>query len=229
MHPLVSELPQNVLPEVTAFGIRCEKLLILPLRNIEIAINLTALKSQIQLLLAFVIYGPAKDARFYPYPLHRLLSLPFSPSYARLPKAHEAAVHQVEKFAPVYGVTTLEDQLGAFLTERRFQTMIITGFSAIALLLAAVGIFGLIHYSVATRRQEIGVRMALGAQASEIFRMFIGEALKLSLTGLGFGLVAAFVFAEAYRGLLFGVTSTDPLTFVEGSFLLLVHRTVSPL
>jgi hypothetical protein len=88
MHPLVSELPQNVLPEVTAFGIRCEKLLILPLRNIEIAINLTAVKSQIQLLLAFVIYGPAKDARFYPYPLHRLLSLPFSPSYARLPKAH---------------------------------------------------------------------------------------------------------------------------------------------
>jgi hypothetical protein len=109
MHPLVSELPQNVLPEVTAFGIRCEKLLILPLRNVEIAINLTAVKSQIQLLLAFVIYGPAKDARFYPYPLHRLLSLPFSPSYARLPKAHFATGAFVQITFPSGTVSTLNE------------------------------------------------------------------------------------------------------------------------
>jgi putative ABC transport system permease protein len=133
----------------------------------------------------------------------------------------EAATHQVEKLAPVYGVATLEDQLNAFLTERRFQTTIVASFSAIGLLLAAVGIFGLIHYSVATRTQEIGVRMALGAQASEVFRMFIGEGLKLSLIGLSFGLVAAFAFAQVCRNLLFGVTATDPLTFIGGALFLL--------
>jgi predicted permease len=139
----------------------------------------------------------------------------------KMARTIEAAIHQVEKFAPVYGVMTLEDQLSAFLTERRLETTAVTGFSGLALLLAAVGIFGLVHYSVATRTQEIGVRMALGAQASEIFRMFIGEGLKLSLTGLGFGLAAAFAVAQGCRNLLFGVTATDPLTFIGGALLLI--------
>ncbi|HEX4230137.1 MAG TPA: ABC transporter permease [Bryobacteraceae bacterium] len=139
----------------------------------------------------------------------------------------EAAVHQVEKFVPVYGVTTLDDQLSAFLTERRFQTMVITAFSGVALLLAAIGIFGHIHYSVATRTQEIGIRMALGAQAGEIFGMFIEEGLKLSLAGLGLGLIAAFALGMLGRSLLFGVTSTDPLTFIGGSLLLIVTTTVA--
>jgi hypothetical protein len=91
MHPLVSELPQNVFPEVTAFGVRCEKLLILLLRNIEIAINLTAAKSQIKVLLAFVICSHQEDARLYTYPRHRLLPIPFSPPYAPVPKAHGVA------------------------------------------------------------------------------------------------------------------------------------------
>jgi predicted permease len=96
----------------------------------------------------------------------------------------QAAVRRVEKHAPLYGVTTLDNQLGAFLTQRRFQTSLLIGFSVIALLMAAIGIYGLIQYSVVTRTHEIGIRMAVGAQAGEIFRMIIGEGLKLSMTGL---------------------------------------------
>ena len=102
--------------------------------------------------------------------------------------ALRAAVRRVEKNAPIYGVAPLEQQLGTYLAQRRFQTSLLTGFSIVALLMAAVGIYGLIQYSIATRTQEIGIRMAVGAQAGEIFRMILGEGLKLSLTGLVLGL-----------------------------------------
>ena len=105
--------------------------------------------------------------------------------------ALRAAVRRVEKNAPIYGVAPLEQQLGTYLTQRRFQTSLLTGFSVVALLMAAVGIYGLIQYSIATRTQEIGMRMAIGAQAGDIFRMIIGEGLKLSLTGVALGLVGA--------------------------------------
>ena len=129
--------------------------------------------------------------------------------------AVQAAVRRVEKHAPVYGVTTLENRLGAFLTQRRFQTSLLIGFSVVALLMAAIGIYGLIQYSIATRTHEIGIRMAVGAQAGEIFRMIIGEGLKLSLTGLVLGLVGALWLGQAGSSLLFGVTATDPLTFTD--------------
>jgi putative ABC transport system permease protein len=131
-----------------------------------------------------------------------------------------AAVRHVEKNAPIYGVAPLQQQLGAYLTQRRFQTSLLTGFSVVALLMAAVGIYGLIQYSVATRTAEIGVRQALGAQAGDIFRMIIGEGLRLSLTGLALGLVGAWWLGRAGSSLLFGVTATDPLTFTAVSLLL---------
>ncbi|MGH9718759.1 MAG: FtsX-like permease family protein, partial [Bryobacteraceae bacterium] len=141
--------------------------------------------------------------------------------------AVQAAVRRVEKHAPLYGVTTLEIRLGAFLTERRFQTWLLIGFSAVALLMAAIGIYGLIQYSIATRTHEIGIRMAVGAQAGEIFRMIIGEGLKLSLTGLALGLVGALWLGGAVSSLLFGVAATDPLTFISVSLLLTAVATAA--
>jgi len=132
----------------------------------------------------------------------------------------QAAVRRVEKHAPLYGVTTLENRLGAFLAQRRFQTSLLIGFSVVALLMAAIGIYGLIQYSIATRTHEISIRMAVGAQAGEIFRMIIGEGLKLSLAGLVLGLGGALWLGRAGSSLLFGVTATDPLTFVTVSVLL---------
>src|SRR4030095_6651314 len=98
-----------------------------------------------------------------------------------------------------------------------FETSLLIGFSVMALLLAAIGIYGLVQYSIATRTHEIGIRMAVGAQAGRIFSMVIGEGLKLSLTGLGIGLVGALWLGSAGSSLLFGVTGTDPLTFVTVS------------
>jgi predicted permease len=134
--------------------------------------------------------------------------------------ALRAAVRRVEKHAPIYGVAPLEERLGSYLTQRRFQTSLLTGFSVVALLMAAVGIYGLILYSVATRAQEIGIRMAIGAQAGDIFRMVIREGLKLSVTGLVLGLVGALWVSQAGASLLFGVTASDPLTFTTVSLLL---------
>jgi len=142
-------------------------------------------------------------------------------------EALRAAVRRVEKNAPIYGVATLEQQLGTYLNQRQFQTWLLTGFSVVALLMAAVGIYGLIQYSIATRTQEIGLRMALGAEASDIFRMMIGEGLTLSLTGLGFGLVGAWWLGRAGSSLLFGVTTSDPLTFMTVSLLLTAVTTAA--
>ena len=134
--------------------------------------------------------------------------------------ALRAAVRRVEKNAPISGVAPLEQQLGTYLVQRRFQTSLLTGFSVVALLMAAVGIYGLIQYSIAARTQEIGLRMAIGAQAGDIFRMIIREGLTLTLIGLVLGLVGAWWLGRAGSSLLFGVAATDPLTFVTVSLLL---------
>jgi len=134
--------------------------------------------------------------------------------------ALRAAVRRVDKTAPISGAAPLEQQLGTYLTQRRFQTSLLTGFSVVALFMAAIGIYGLIQYSVATRTQEIGLRMAIGAQGGDIFRMMIGDGLMLSLTGVAIGLVGAWWLGRAGSSLLFGVTASDPLTFAAVSLLL---------
>src|SRR4030095_12259958 len=141
--------------------------------------------------------------------------------------ALRAAVPRVEKNAPIYGVSPLEQQLGTYLTQRRFQTSLLIGFSVVALLIAAIGIYGLIQYSIAMRTREFGIRMAVGAQAGAIFRMIILEGLKLSLTGLVLGLVGALWLGQAGSSLLFGVTATDPLTFITVSLLLTAVATAA--
>ena len=133
-----------------------------------------------------------------------------------------AAVRRVEKNAPIYGVVPLEQQLGGYLAQRRFQTSLLTGFSVVALLMAAVGIYGLIHYSVATRTREIGIRMAVGARPSDVFHIIVREGLQLSVFGLVLGLAGALLVGRAGSSLLFGVTATDPLTFSAVSLLLTV-------
>ena len=139
----------------------------------------------------------------------------------------QAAVRRVDKHVPLYGVTTLETRLAASLLPRRFQASLVLGFSAVALLMAAVGIYGLIQYSVAMRTQEIAIRLAVGAQTMDIFRMIVGEGLKLSLLGVGLGLVAALWVGHASQSLLFGVTATDPVTFLGSSLLLTAVATAA--
>ena len=134
--------------------------------------------------------------------------------------AVRAAVRNVERNAPIYAVAPLERQLGSYLAERRFETSLLTGFSALALLLAAVGIYGLIQYSIAARTQEIGLRMAVGAHAAAIVRLVLREGLMLSAAGLALGLLGAWGLGRAGSSLLFGVTAGDPWTFAAVSLLL---------
>ncbi len=139
---------------------------------------------------------------------------------ARMMAAVQAAARQVEKDAPVYGVMTLDARLGRFYEQRRFQTSLLLAFALVALLLAAVGIYGLIRYSVATRMREISIRIAVGAQRGHIFRMILREGLRLSLMGLALGLVGAAWLGRLLSGLVFGITAADPATFVAVSALL---------
>ena len=132
----------------------------------------------------------------------------------------QAAVRGVARDAPVYGVTTLDDRLGDFTAQRRFQTSLLLAFSLIALVLAAVGIYGLIGYSVATRLREISIRIAVGAEARDILQMILREGLSLSVIGLGLGLAGALWLSRYLSSLVFGVTPTDPITLVAVSILL---------
>lgn len=133
----------------------------------------------------------------------------------------QSTVRRVERDAPVYGVTTLDASLGRFHAQRRFQTSLLIAFALIALVLAAIGIYGLIRYSVATRMREIAIRIAVGAQRADILRMVLREGLSLGLAGLAVGLVGAAALGRLLSGLVFGVTPTDPLTFIVVSLLLL--------
>lgn len=133
--------------------------------------------------------------------------------------AIRTALREVDRNASIGGAVTLKEQFGTYTAERRFQALLLIGFSLTALLMAAVGIHGLIQYSIATRTHEIGIRMAIGAQATQIFRMVLAEGLQLGAMGLVLGLSGALVLAKAGSKLLFGVSATDPLTFVVVSIV----------
>jgi putative ABC transport system permease protein len=131
-------------------------------------------------------------------------------------------IRSIDKTVLVSGISTLENQLARAVAQRRFQTSLLTLFSALALLLAAVGIYGLLHQSVNLRVREIGMRLALGAQRRDILRLVVGQGMRLALCGIGIGLLAAFYLTRVLAGLLFGVTATDPVTFVAAPLLLLL-------
>ncbi|HEX7241021.1 MAG TPA: FtsX-like permease family protein, partial [Longimicrobiaceae bacterium] len=121
---------------------------------------------------------------------------------------------------PVASVRTMESVVGDATARSRMSSYLLGGFAALALLLAAVGLYGIISYGVAQRRGEIGVRVALGADRGSILRLIVGQGMTLTATGLGVGLVGAFALARLLRSLLFGVTTTDVATFVAVPVLL---------
>ena len=138
-----------------------------------------------------------------------------------LAAALRAEVRPIDARVPLYGASTVAARLAAFEAPRRFQTSLVIAFSLVALVLAAVGIYGVVQYSTATRTREIGVRMAVGAQRTDIFRMVVGEGLKLSVAGVALGLVSAIWLGRIGSSLLFGVGATDPVTYAGVSLLLI--------
>jgi putative ABC transport system permease protein len=130
-------------------------------------------------------------------------------------------VQAVNPELPVFGAQTLSDALSASLSERRFSMEIIGLFALTALLLAGLGIYGVISYLVSERTHEIGIRLALGAQRSDILRMVVRQGLGLAIGGAGVGLVCALIVSHLMAGLLYGVRPTDPVTFAGVALLLI--------
>ena len=126
----------------------------------------------------------------------------------------------LDKDLPIFNVKTMEDVVAQSIGSRRLSTMLLSVFAGVGLLLAAVGIYGVMAYTVTQRTQDIGIRMALGAQAGDVLRMVVSQGMTLALIGIGVGLVGVLGLTRVIANLLFGVTATDPLTFAAISLLL---------
>ena len=129
-------------------------------------------------------------------------------------------IQSMDNNQPVYDVLTLSRIVGNSVGQRRFAMLLMGSFAMVALVLAAVGIYGMMSYSVAQRQHEIGIRMALGAQRLDVQKMIINEGIRLALAGLAIGLAGAFVLARLLATLLFEISATDPITYAEIAVLL---------
>jgi putative ABC transport system permease protein len=141
---------------------------------------------------------------------------------ASLISAVRRVVAEVEPNQALHNVMTMEQRLANTTTSRRLNTALLGSFAGVALLLAVVGIYGVMSYAVTQRRREIGVRMALGAQRGDVSRLVIGEGMKLALIGALLGLGGALALTRLLKTLLFGVSATDPLTFIVIAALLIM-------
>jgi putative ABC transport system permease protein len=138
-----------------------------------------------------------------------------------LTNAARNVIQGLDSDQPVADVRTMESLLAKSVARARFTALLLTVFAGVALVLSAVGIYGVISYTVAQRNHEIGVRMALGAQAGDVLKLVLRNGMVLALVGVVVGLVGAFALTRAIRALLYEVTPTDALTFGSVSALLL--------
>jgi predicted permease len=167
--------------------------------------------------------------------LHLMTSPPTGPIWAirtasdpkGLIPAIRSQVRAMDPDLPVSGVATMEDLITRSVAERRFLMLLLGVFAAAAMLLAAVGIYGVTAYGVQQRRHEIAVRMAVGAQPGELKRLILGQGLALAAAGIAIGVAAAFVLTRLMSGLLYGITATDAATFAVIALLLMLVALVA--
>jgi putative ABC transport system permease protein len=124
-----------------------------------------------------------------------------------------ADLASLDRDLPLAGVRTMDEVIGRSIAERRFTMLLLASFASVAVLLAAIGVYGVLAYLVSQRTQEIGVRLAIGATPADVVRLFVREGAGLTLIGVAAGLAGAVAVTRALSTLLFGVTTTDPITF----------------
>src|ERR1700677_324607 len=139
-----------------------------------------------------------------------------------LAKPIAETVRSLDKDLPAYAPKTVEEYLNGTIAQPRFNTYLLGIFAALAMLLTAVGLYGLIAYSVAQRTHELGIRMALGGRPRDMLRLIVGQGLRLAIFGVGIGLAAAFVLTHFLSSMLFGVSTADPISYLAVVTLLLV-------
>ncbi len=127
--------------------------------------------------------------------------------------ALRSALAEIDPNQPLVRVRTMEENMAATVAQPRFRTWLIGIFAALALVLAGVGVYGVMSYTVTQRTSEIGIRVTLGAQPEDVFRIVVGEGLRLALVGVGVGILAALVLTRLLQSFLYGVSAYDPLTF----------------
>jgi ABC-type antimicrobial peptide transport system permease subunit len=142
-------------------------------------------------------------------------------SQALLPTLRDA-MRQIDRNLPMLDVRTQDEQIAANLRQERIFAILSSGFGVLALVLACVGIYGIMSYSVVQRTSEIGVRLALGAIPRQVLAMILRESSWMSAAGIAVGLGASFVLARLVRSMLYGVAASDPLTFLGAAVLLLL-------
>jgi putative ABC transport system permease protein len=138
-----------------------------------------------------------------------------------LQESVKQAVREIDPTLALSGLRPMRDVVAASIAADRFMTRLLTAFSAIALVLAAIGIFGVISYGVTQRRREIGVRIAVGASRREVIRLIVGSSLRLAGAGILLGFVASLALTEQLRSLLYGISPADPITFVVAGIVLM--------
>jgi putative ABC transport system permease protein len=139
---------------------------------------------------------------------------------AALSGAIRSQVLALDKEQPVARIRTLEQIISESVQQQRFTMLLLGVFAGVALILAAVGLYGVMNYAVTQRTHEIGIRMALGANAGNVLRLVVGHGMMLALIGVAIGLAGAFAFTRVMSKLLFAVSTTDPVTFAGISVLL---------
>jgi putative ABC transport system permease protein len=167
---------------------------------------------------------PPEPEFFLPYPQRAepqmFLAVRTTAPPAAFAPLLRAALAAVDKNQPISEVGSLERSLADSIAPERFAVLLAGAFAALAVALAAAGIYGVTSFMVTCRKHEIGVRMALGAVRHDIFRLILGQGMSLALIGLGAGLAAALAFSRLLRSLLFGITATDPVIFCAVPLLL---------
>lgn len=138
-----------------------------------------------------------------------------------LNQAIREEVLKLDKDQPIFSITTLAQLVSGSTEQQRFSVLLFGGFAGMALVLAAVGLYGVMSYGVSQRTHEIGIRMALGAQREDVLSLILRQGVKLTLSGIAIGLVGAWVTTRLLTALLYGVSVTDPLTFIGVSLLLI--------
>jgi putative ABC transport system permease protein len=165
-------------------------------------------------------YIPQRQAARHPFHAPRDLVVRASVEPASLVPSVREAIREVDPAQPVSNVRTMDEVLGRETAQRRLGATLVLCFAALALLLAALGIYGVLAYFVTQHVPEIGIRLALGARPADILGLVLRRGMSLALVGLALGLAGAYALARLMRGLLFGVAASDPPTYVAVALLI---------